>query len=467
MNRATFLVVSFAALFYAAAAHAQSLDWVRQIGLGPDEKGWSASADGSGNVVVAGITATDSTANGFLRKYDTDGSLVRTQQVGTEGDFPTAITASALGNVYATGTANFSDRWDSYLSKYDEGGELLWTSRFVPPTEPSSWGPTEWYLSEYVGAGETDGVYTAGRTTVPVEIDIPPGGDSVAAAGPSSTPRANVFVSKNDADGNRLWIQRLGSDFNDWATGISTDGSGNVYVTGVTPGAIEGTANGGFDVFVSKYGADGVVQWTRQFGTTQNDVSRGISVDGLGNVFISGSTDGVLAGAGFGFRNAFVTKYAADGSLLWVRQLDSGVVDEGGGVAADGLGGAYVTGWTWGDLAGTNAGDSDVFISRFGADGSLLWTRPFGTDREDAATGVTIDNLGNLFFLGSTRPTVAATDAGQLDVFLAKFSVVPEPSTLAMLAGLSLFTWRKRPNYFDGEHWSAKTAASCQPIYKV
>jgi len=53
----------------------------------------------------------------------------------------------------------------------------------------------------------------------------------------------------------------MGSSVSDWATGISTDSSGNVYVAGYTYGALDGnTSAGQRDLFVVKYDSDGNLQ---------------------------------------------------------------------------------------------------------------------------------------------------------------------------------------------------------------
>ena len=66
-------------------------------------------------------------------------------------------------------------------------------------------------------------------------------------------------------------------------------------------------------------------QWTRQLGTSATDVSYGVSADGLGNVYISGYTDGSLGGPNAGGTDAFVSKYDAAGTLQWTRQLGTSV----------------------------------------------------------------------------------------------------------------------------------------------
>ena len=78
---------------------------------------------------------------------------------------------------------------------------------------------------------------------------------------------------------------------NDYANGVVTDSSGNVYVTGGTKGGLDGnTSAGNTDLFVVKYNSSGTKQWTKQYGTGQNDQARGVATDSSGNVYVKGET---------------------------------------------------------------------------------------------------------------------------------------------------------------------------------
>ena len=62
--------------------------------------------------------------------------------------------------------------------------------------------------------------------------------------------------------------QQLGTSSADYANGVATDSSANVYVTGYTGGGLDGNSNsGGNDLFVVKYNSSGTKQWTQQLGT--------------------------------------------------------------------------------------------------------------------------------------------------------------------------------------------------------
>jgi NADH:ubiquinone oxidoreductase subunit len=236
----------------------------------------------------------------------------------------------------------------------------------------------------------------------------------------------------------------LGTGFSDQSTGVSADGLGNVYISGYTMGSLGGPNPSLGDAFVSKYDAAGSLQWTRQSGTSFLDHSNGVSADGLGNVYISGDTSGSLGGPQAGNGDAFVSKYDAAGSLEWIRQLGTSGTEQSNGVSADGLGNVYISGSTEGSLGGPNAGGADAFVSKYDAAGSLQWTRQLGTSGNDYSDGVSADGLGNVYFSGRTTGSLAEPNAGVADAFVAKI-VVPEPVTLlqAIIAGAGL-AWRRR-----------------------
>ena len=107
------------------------------------------------------------------------------------------------------------------------------------------------------------------------------------------------------------------------------------------------------------------LEWTRQFGTSSGDSANDVSADRLGNVYIAGATLGDLGGANAGEVDAFVRKYDASGTLQWIQQFGTTVNDAFRGVSADGLGNVYMSGSTDGDLWGPNAGENDAILAKF------------------------------------------------------------------------------------------------------
>jgi hypothetical protein len=266
----------------------------------------------------------------------------------------------------------------------------------------------------------------------------------------------DAFVSKYDAAGNLQWTRQLGTAGTTESWRVSADGLGNVYISGFTVGSLGGPSAGNPDAFVSKYDAAGSLQWTRQLGTSNSDYSDGVSADGLGNVYISGYTDGSLGGSTAGDLDAFVSKYDAAGSLQWTRQLGTSNADVSSGVSADGLGNVYISGMLGGSTLGA-AGNPDAFVSQYDAAGNLQWTKQLGTANDDVSIGVSADGLGNVYISGVTYGSLGGPNAGLTDAFVSKYDAagnlqwtrqlgsVPESASWLLAALAAAAVLRRRP----------------------
>ncbi|MDP6546226.1 MAG: SBBP repeat-containing protein [Phycisphaerae bacterium] len=222
------------------------------------------------------------------------------------------------------------------------------------------------------------------------------------------------------------WTRQLGSSNTDYGNGVSVDGSGNAYVTGYTNGDLDGnTSAGGYDLFLTKYSTSGAKQWTKQLGTSFTDRAYGVSVDSSGNAYVTGYTSGGLDGnTGAGGYDIFLTKYNTAGAKQWTEQLGTSVNDFARGVSVDSSGNAYVTGYTVGGLDGnTNAGDKDMFLAKYNTSGVKQWTRQLGSVASDDGNGVAVDSSGNAYVTGYTVGDLDGnTSAGGYDMFLTKYN---------------------------------------------
>ncbi len=176
-----------------------------------------------------------------------------------------------------------------------------------------------------------------------------------------------------------------------------TGDSSGIYVVGYTGGTLPGQNKvSGTDAYIRKYAADGTELWTRQFGTYGTHVATAVTVDPTG-VYVAGYTDGVFPGwTNGGATDAFVVKFDLNGEQSWAAQLGTASMDYAYGSAADGCGGVSITGTTWGDWAGVNQGQADAFLVRLDSQSAaVLWTRQFGTPEWDTALAVAADRPGS------------------------------------------------------------------------
>ena len=94
-----------------------------------------------------------------------------------------------------------------------------------------------------------------------------------------------------------IWTVQLGTGTTDSAQGLSIDSQGNLYLAGYTSGDLQGNGNAGEeDLILVKYNSNGDRQWTRQLGSSGDDVAFASATDSSGNVYAAGYTEGGLGG---------------------------------------------------------------------------------------------------------------------------------------------------------------------------
>ncbi len=116
-------------------------------------------------------------------------------------------------------------------------------------------------------------------------------------------------------------------------------------------------------------------EWAKQAGGTRFTGGYGIALDGSANSYVVGDFSGTitfgtstsLTSAGSG--DVFVAKYDSAGNLAWAKSAGGTGNDVPGGIAVDGSGNSYVTGFfsgtaTFGSITLTSAGTGDVFVAK-------------------------------------------------------------------------------------------------------
>jgi hypothetical protein len=225
---------------------------------------------------------------------------------------------------------------------------------------------------------------------------------------------ADAFLRKYDALGDPIWSKQFGTSGPEECLGVASDTFGNVYVSGLTEGALAGSYMGRNDAFIIKYNANGDLQWSRQLGTSDYDWSSGISADSLGNLYISGTTFGDLSGANAGLADAFVAKYDPAGNRLWLRQFGTIYYDYAHDTSVDDLGNVYVAGQGY-------ANSNNAYLAKYDTDGNFKWRKQLVTTKHEIGYDVSVDGLGNVYLVGTTEGNLSGTNAGGFDAFVAKY----------------------------------------------
>ena len=115
------------------------------------------------------------------------------------------------------------------------------------------------------------------------------------------------------------WVRQFGTSGQDESLGVTIGGSGGIYITGLTYGDLDGNSNAGEgDAFLTKYDAEGNRVWTKLLGTDEHDKSRGVAADGLGGIYITGLAEQAEQSG------AFLTKYDTAGNKVWTNNMGGG-----------------------------------------------------------------------------------------------------------------------------------------------
>ncbi len=137
-------------------------------------------------------------------------------------------------------------------------------------------------------------------------------------------------------------------------------------MTGLTNSSLDGnTYQGGTDIFLSQFSVDGAKFWTTQYGSTTTDRANSVATDSCGNIYVTGWTAGDLDGSSQGSWDIFLSQLNTNGTVLWTKQYGTERVDRAYSVATDSSGNIYVTGWTDGDLGSPNQGYYVIFLTKF------------------------------------------------------------------------------------------------------
>ena len=385
-----------------------------------------------------------------------DGGWIR--QFGTSAfDYGYAIAAGYGGDVVVAGytggdlaNAN-AGYYDAFLRMIDANGEELWTRQFGATGWDAVWGVAVDSVGDVIAVGQMG----------------------------SGTSYLRSFVRKFNRFGDDIWTREIPAEWStrNRARAVAVDQEGNVYVAGEVHGDLFGESIGNQDGFLRKYDRNGSVLWTRQFGTSEQDLvwdvavdsagtayvvgevgdsfwrchddvvstrvwrftasgsvlpeweispggacAYGVAVDGGGHVLVVGGTGRSQWGMNRGGDDAYVMKLDANGVLLWVQQFGTSSNDYAWGVAVGPTNDVLVAGFTRGRLGDAHFGGVDAFVARLTSGGSFVWTEQFGTGSDDWAMGVAVSSSGSPVVVGATHGSLVEPSPGGGDVFVRKSS---------------------------------------------
>jgi hypothetical protein len=401
--------------------------------------------DGNGNIYTTGAFLRDSSdfdpgagvynmissdtlySDAFVSRLDANGNFDYAYSMGSaynKQDQGAALISDASNNIFIAGyffdTTDFnpdpnttfnlvsSGQSDCFISKLNSSKQLQWAKK--------------------TGGG--------GRDTYN-DIDMDNDGNIYA----TGIYINDFIVYKFNPQGDTVWSRRYAS-VNQVATGydIAVDDSGNVYVTGYSWGMNMLPSNGNEDAFVMKFDTDGNLTWAKSFGGSSLDFGNGLTLDGSGNLYVTGLFSGTVdfnpsttsADTFFmtsaGDRDVYVLKLTTAGDFVWAVRAGGTGTDAGGNIVMDGAGDIFITGSfnssaDFGTTTLTSAGGTDAFFAKLNSNGNFLWAKQIGGTGNDGIRDIKIDASDNIFLTGTFIETVDLDpDNGEFIVTSAKTS---------------------------------------------
>jgi uncharacterized protein (TIGR03437 family) len=306
-----------------------------------------------------------------------DPALTYSAYIGGLGnDYANAIAIDSSGSAYvagATASTNFPTATAGFRRSSNTTGSL---DAYIVKMNPAG---SALVYSTYFG-GQGDDIISG--------IAVDPRGNAIAAGttnsedfpttsaayqsryrGGGSNPgdavlRGDAFVVKIKPDGSDfVYATYLGGAQAEQATDVATDAGGNAYVVGSTSStafptsadAYQPNFGGSGDGFFSKLNPDGsTLVYSTFLGGNQVDGINAVTVDASNNVFVTGATsspnfpksNGAYQTGLSGNSDAFVTKFNANGTLGFSTYFGSTITDIGQSIALDAQGRVYVAGTT-------------------------------------------------------------------------------------------------------------------------
>lgn len=243
----------------------------------------------------------------------------------------------------------------------------------------------------------------------------------------------DIFILKLDPNGNFLWVKRIAGNNTEYAPALDIDAQGNLYLTGhfnspevdFDPGIgnYKLYCFGDLDVFVLKLSPNGDFIWVKQIGGIYAEFSNDITIDNLGNIYITGkyylTTDFDPSSSLYILNSVnqydiYILKLNPQGVLVWAKSMGGTYDDEGMSLTIDKFGNVYTTGtfnetcdfdpsqeaYNLSNIVGSNYNNKDVFISKVDSNGLFVWARSLGSISDDIGSKIIIDLNGNIVVSG-------------------------------------------------------------------
>lgn len=215
----------------------------------------------------------------------------------------------------------------------------------------------------------------------------------------------DAWIVKTDSNGKEQWSKTFGGEGYDWANSlIKTSDGGFIFAGHYSYEPAKG------DAWLVKIDESGNEQWSKTFGSDENDEVFSVQQTSDGGYIVAGKYGELMTE--MGSIKAWIIKTDADGNELWSKTF-GGEKNEWGYYARETSDGMYILA---GSTLSYGSGGTDAWLIKLDTNGNKQWDKTYGgTNRESFRYALeTLD--GSLILCGST----SSYGAGHADAWLIK-----------------------------------------------
>ncbi len=390
----------------------QSLVFSTYIGGSESDRGYDIILDDTGDIIIAGTTTSSdfpTTSNAFDTTFNsnwpiTDNFILRLNNKGTKvisstyiggsnTEYEPSIDMDNIGNIYmtsATASIDFPVTNGSYDQIYNGGGSDLYIvqlngnlsklkySTFIGGSDTETSRDIKWSPMSYISiCGSltstdfpvTSNAYNEDKNSKPMNLDC-------------------FLLKLNISDSNLSFSTYFGGTGNQGCKSMDIDNYGKYYITGsvskgdfpITENAYDKTLNGGRDIFITKFLANGTdIEYSTFFGGNDSEIGISLVLDENNNIYVTGRTTskdfpivkGSYCTSNNGRKDGIVFRFnLTKNNLIYSTYIGGRDYDVGGDIKINRLNETFIVGTTksadfpvTSEAYNTNmSGDYDVFV---------------------------------------------------------------------------------------------------------
>jgi len=253
----------------------------------------------------------------------------------------------------------------------------------------------------------------------------------------------DCFISKYDKNGKFEWVKTISGDFDESGNSIIIDKNQDIIVVGnfyeeIKIDQTKTKAKGNADIFIAKYNKQGVLLWSKVFGSYNMDDAHEVKVDSSNNIYLVGRLSNTIKInnvilKSHGGIDGFIMKFTPEGNIIYGKTIGGNEDDDIDNISLENdniyISGVVSDSVFYEDSLILSTGYLIQYFAKINNIGNLSWVKTYGEDSNHQIWDMNVDRLGSIYLTGNHRgsitinnikhPTISNKD---YSMYLVKFT---------------------------------------------